>query len=323
MLFSSAPLRRLRRSLFGISLEETTFVKRGFYQDGDSYSRQRLEHIAATFVSGYHAALEDDRFEPLLSSLHSHEKDLQGFAFEGAAMGLSLLDYFTPSQQRLMSFLQGPGKEHIYMLHVGAGWTLGRLPRNPYRMMGQLDPLLRWLALDGYGFHEGFFSWQRFFNDRVLPGRLSGYALRVFDQGLGRSLWFVKGATVSEVCATIATFPVERRRDLWSGVGLASAYAGCVSQDELLALYNAAGKDRWHLAQGATFAAKARQRAGNPTAHTELACQVFSGLSLDEAAQLTDECLCDLPQGEQSYELWRSRLRARLASYETDARTSV
>jgi enediyne biosynthesis protein E3 len=321
MFFSSAPLRRLRRSLFGISLEEITFVKRGFYRGGEPRSQQRLEQIAATFVSGYHAALEDDRFEALLPALQNVDTVLQGFAFEGAAMGLSLLDYFSPSQQHLVTFMQGAGKEHIYMLHVGAGWTLGRLPRNPCRLMQQFDPLLRWLVLDGYGFHEGFFAWRRSFVDQILPPRLSGYACRVFDQGLGRSLWFVKGATISEISATIAAFPAERQSDLWSGIGLASAYAGSASSDsldELQALCSAAGKDRWHLAQGAAFAAKARQRAGNPTAHTELACQTFSGLSQDEAARLSDECLQDLPAGEQNYELWRARLRSRLANYETD-----
>lgn len=312
MPFFAIQTRRLRRSLFGIPLEATTFAKRGFYQ-GDKAAQHRLELIAATFLRGYHAVLEDDSFDTLVPSLQGIEPELQGFAYEGAAMAFALLDYFLPRKRGLVAFMQGPGANHIYMLHVGAGWTLGRLPRSANKLMQQYDPLLSWLVLDGYGFHQGFFSWPRFIENHVPPTRLSGYALRAFDQGLGRSLWFVKGADVDQVGLAIAAFPPERRGDLWSGIGLASAYAGGVERSGLELIYHLAGKHRWHLAQGAVFAAKARQRAETPAAHTNLACTIFTGYSSDEAAQLSDLCLEGLPPGEEAYELWRLRLRSRLA----------
>lgn len=312
MLFFSTQVRQLRRSLFGIPLEATTFAKRGFYQ-GDKAAQHRLELIAATFLQGYHAVLEDDCFEALIPSLQGIETERQGFAYEGAAMALALLDYFMPMKRGLAAFMQGPGANHIYMLHVGAGWTLGRLPRSAARLMRQYDPLLSWLVLDGYGFHQGFFSWPRFIEHHIPPARLAGYALRAFDQGLGRSLWFVKGANVEQVGQAIEAFPPQRRGDLWSGIGLASAYAGGQERVGLEHLYHIAGKHRWHLAQGATFASKARQRAENPAAHTDLACTIFTGYSSDEAARLSDLCQADLPGGPDAYELWRLRLRSRLA----------
>lgn len=312
MLFFSTQARQIRRSLFGIPLEATTFAKRGFYQ-GDKAAQHRLELIAATFLQGYHAVLEEDRFEVLIPSLQGIETERRGFAYEGAAMALALLDYFMPMKRGLATFMQGPGANHIYMLHVGAGWTLGRLPRSAARLMRQYDPLLNWLVLDGYGFHQGYFSWPRFIEHHVPPPRLAGYALRAFDQGLGRSLWFVKGADVEQVSQAIEAFPPQRRGDLWSGIGLASAYAGGQERAGLEHLYHMAGKHRWHLAQGATFAAKARQRAENPAAHTDLACTIFTGYSSDEAAQLSDLCQADLPEGQDAYELWRLRLRSRLA----------
>lgn len=302
---------RLRRSLFGISLAETTFAKRGFYR-GDRCAQEKLELIGRTFVQGYHAALTDDRFEVLVPCLQTIDAEFRGFAFEGAAMGLALLDYFPPRKRRLDAFLHGPGANHIYMLHVGAGWTLGRLPRSSTKLIEQFDPLLGWLVLDGYGFHEGFFSWRRFIQDQEPP-RLSGYALQAFDQGLGRSLWFVKGADTSQIIACIDTFPPFRQSDLWSGVGLACAYAGGVEREVIQALSDGAGKYRLHLAQGAAFAAKARQLAGNPVVHTDRACEIFSGHSCDEAVRITDESLRNLPQGQQSYEMWRLRVRSQLA----------
>jgi len=310
MFFSFSLLPFLRRSLFGISSEETTFARRGFSR-GDSRTQGTLEHIGALFVEGYHLALADDRMEVLVPALEELEAAYRGFAFEGAAMALSLLDYFSPFKRRLASFIRGPGAHHVYMLHVGAGWTLGRLPRSLQGLMGQFDPLLSWLVVDGYGFHQGFFSWPRFIAGQEMPAHLSAQAAQVFDQGLGRSLWFVKGADIARIHEAVFAFPAERRRDLWSGIGLACAYAGGIGQDEVQALCSAAGTARWHLAQGAAFAAKARQRAGNPAAHTDLACRIFSGLSSEEAAAVSDACLIDLPQG--AYALWRARIRAQLA----------
>jgi hypothetical protein len=304
--------QRLRKSLFGIPPQETDFARRGFHIGAED-GHEKLERSASSFVQGYHAALEDDCFDVLTSRLTAIAVEYQGFAFEGAAMGLSLLDYFSPWKRRLATFSEGPGAAHLYMLYVGAGWTLGRLPRSASALRRRFDPLLGWLALDGYGFHQGFFSWQRYIQQQQPPAHLSDAELHVFDQGLGRSLWFVKGATTDQVIAAVAVFPQARQSDLWSGVGLAAGYAGGVNADSLQALYDAAGFHRLHLAQGAAFAAKARQRAGNLVPHTDLACRIFSGLTAAEAAQVTDESLQDLPTDEMAYAAWRSQIRLKLA----------
>jgi hypothetical protein len=200
------------------------------------------------------------------------------------------------------------------MAHVGLGWVVARLPwlrRHVDRPLAPLDPLLRWLVVEGYGFHEGYFHWPRAVAAQEVPGRLSGYARRAFDQGLGRSLWFVHGADVARVAAAVAAFPPPRHADLWGGVGLACAYAGGAGADALHALRESAGPYQPPLAQGAAFAAKARQRAGNPAAHTGLACEILCGASADAAAHLTDDALKDLsPDGDEpAFEVWRRRIQ--------------
>jgi hypothetical protein len=171
---------------------------------------------------------------------------------------------------------------------------------------------LRWLTVDGYGFHQGYFDWPRYIKQQARPPQLSGYACRVFDQGLGRSLWFVEGADVTRIPQTVATIPPTRHADLWSGVGLACAYAGGVDESQIMHLRTAAGSHQLCLAQGAAFAAKARQRANNPANHTALACEVLCSLSSDAAARLTDDALRDLPADgvEPAYEVWRQRIQA-------------
>lgn len=302
---------RLRRSLFGLSAARTALTARGFYQ-GSPQAREQFQQIVSAFVQGYHEALEDHRLEVLVPRLQAVAAEFRGFAFEGAALELACLDYVCPWKRRFQALACGPGANHVYELHIGVGWMLGRLPRNTGRFLQRFDPLLRWLVVDGYGFSAGFSSPQRFFQDHALPARLSGYALRAFDQGLGRCLWFVKGADAARVIATIQAFPTHRQRDLWSGVGVACAYAGGGEPEAIQELGEAARAYRPHLAQGSAFAAMARKRAGNPAVYTEHACEVLSGHSSEEVVRITHESMRGLPQHGDAYELWRSQVRARL-----------
>ena len=315
-------LGQCRKLIFGISLEETTVARRGFVvRNGEI--RQHLEKIGRIFVQGYHAALLDPRPPALTARLGEIEPQFQDFAYEGAAMGLTLLDILNPWRQRhLRDFLAGPGAPHAYMIQVGVGWALARLRRPVEGWLNRLDLVVKWLALDGYGFHEGYFDWPRYIENQVTPAHLSGYACRGFDQGLGRCLWFVKGAEIPRIAATIATFPAARRPDLWSGVGLACGYAGGVECQAIEALAHAAGAYHAQLAQGIVFAAGTRQKAGNPVPHTEMACQLICGMSLAEAAQLfavTGEAL-SMAEPEPAFEVWRQRIQAQFICQEESER---
>lgn len=307
--------RRLRLRLLGIDAREATFARRGFHASGAA-ARERLEEVGFTFLRGYHAALAEEEPGPLGAALDREAPERRGFAYEGAAMALALLDRLAPwRRDRVERFLRGPGDGHAYMVHVGAGWALARLRRGLDRPPAGMNPLLGWLALDGYGFHEGYFHPGRVVERREVPRRLRGYARRAFDQGVGRSLWFVLGADPERVAACVRAFPAERASDLWSGVGLACAYAGGSDEGGRALLRLAAGEHRSWLAQGAAFAAGARERAGNPALHTDEACRAFCGTGPAEAAAVTDRTLGGLgpAPGVPAYEVWRSRIREHFA----------
>jgi hypothetical protein len=299
------------RRLLGISPNEATFARRGF-DGGDPEARRRLETIGSVFLFGYHTALEDTGSD-LSSRLDEVEADLRGFAYEGAAMGLALLTAFMPWRwRRLQMFLQGPGDRHSYMVHVGLGWALAASPVPIRPVLSRLDPLLRWLAVDGFGFYHGYFAAVRHLAEQRVPRRLKGYACRVFDQGLGRALWFAEVADVDRVAHAIARFPERRQADLWSGVGLACTYAGGAEDQALAWLRSAAGRFRAPLGQGASFAAKARQRAGNPAPHTDRACVLLCGVPAEVAARVTDDSVRNLPtDSAEAYETWRERIQNR------------
>jgi hypothetical protein len=301
----------MRRWLLGLRAEETGYTQRGF-QGATEAMQARLEQVGGTFLDGYHLALEHETPVAVVAELNRVPLELRGFAFEGAAMGLGLLESLTPwRSDRVNQFLSIAGDAHAYMIHVGVGWVWARFSWRRRATEQQLDPLLRWLAYDGWGFHEGFFHWPQYTAGRPAPPSLSGYERRVFDQGLGRSFWFVKGGNPELIARSINNLDALRRADLWSGVGLSSSYAGMVPEDDLHQLRELAGEYWPQLAQGSAFAAKARQRAGNLTDYTHLATRILCGMSALDAARLCDTTLEHLPTDttEPGYEIWRQRLQ--------------
>lgn len=304
--------RRVARRLFGIAPGETSFERRGFRWDSEDV-RERLEAVAGRFVEGYHAALEEPSTAGLARRLEEIPAEVSGFAYEGAGMALALLDTLTPwrAGRRLDALLRGPGDPHHYLVYVGAGWILARLPLSPERLLARLDPVLGWLALDGYGFHEGFFHPERTVARHQVPGKVRGYARRAFDQGIGRSLWFVEGAGPERLRTTISSFPSGRQGDVWSGTGLACAYAGGRDRATVERLAAYAGGHAPQFAQGIAFAAGARHRAGNLAPQTELACEVVWGLDATRVAEAVLDLSHGLPPdgAEPAFESWRRRIQ--------------
>lgn len=315
------------RRVLGLSPREASFSRRGFRCDSPAV-REHLEEVGACFVRGYNAALESRRPDELAARIAAQVlPPFAGFAYEGAGMAWNLLDTMTPwRRDRVRRLLLGPGEPHVYLVIVGAGWALARLPfARVEALLARLDRVLGWLTLDGYGFHDGFFRWPRSIVRQEVPGRLHGYARRAFDHGLGRSLWFVEAADPERIAGRIAGFPAARRADLWAGVGLAAAYAGGVpaaALDELRALAagtapgDRLGDHRAALAQGAAFAAAARARAGNLAPHTRLACERICGTTAEEAAALAERLRpTGAPPGTNgaaAFEGWRQEIQQAL-----------
>ena len=219
-------LSKLRRSLLGVSHKEATS-----FSEGNSSTWKHLETAVLAAIEGYHSTLDGSKFEALVPRLNTVALELRGYAYEGAAMGLTGLDCLLPWKNRLRAYMAGPGEAHIYMVHIGAGEALARLRKKPEPFIARLeDRVLCWLVMDGYGFHEGFFSRHRYVDEQVVPAHLSSYARRIFDQGLGRSIWFSAGANVDRIAAIIAAFPQARQADLWVGIGVACTYVGGVDR---------------------------------------------------------------------------------------------
>ncbi|GGS57605.1 DUF1702 family protein [Actinokineospora fastidiosa] len=314
----SSSWRALRRRVLTPGVAETSVEKRGFHQKSPA-ATERLETVGKTFLDGYAHAVEARTAADAEQAIERLPDWLRGFAYEGAGMGLAILDGlpFGRSDNVARLLARPVGAAYQTLIYVGIGWAMARLPRFRWPRARALDPVLAPLVLDGYGFHQAYFHTARYvdgqYRDPAFPwpgGAHGSYANRAIDQGIGRALWFVCGTDPERVADRIEAFPAERRGDLYAGTGLAATYAGGVTEDELRTLARRAGAHRADVAQGSAFAAFARVSAGIVPAHSAMATQVFCGTTPEEAARLTTE-LRPVRQDEHelpAYEVWRQRL---------------
>lgn len=312
-----SPWKLLHQYILSIPESEVLLETRGI-RPTTEVARDHLESVGRFFLKGYHEALIDPDAEPLCFRLSNLEQKYAGFAFEGAAMACWLMDSLSVFRRsRWSKLLNHANTLHPYVLHVGVGWALARIPwtrSRPEAFLRRFDPLLGWLIIDGYGFHEGYFHASKWIRQPEYRPRLSAYGCRVFDQGLGRSLWFVEATDVSQIPRTISSFHADRHADLWSGVGLACAYAGEATPPDLDRLLSSAGSHASDLRQGVAFGAEARVRGRISDAATDRTCLRICGIDAESAAALTRSTrpllqsaigATDIPL----YETWRRQIR--------------
>ena len=320
-------LGAIRRLVLTPSLDDVTFARRGFPVTPTA-ATARLEAIPQSVIVGFEWGVEARTQWDLERRLELVEPEMRGFAYEGATMALTVRDAMPGGRRhQARDLLSGPGVPHTFLTYIGIGFAMARLPRPLWKgVLPDLTgtpyyPTMSWLAVDGYGFDRAYFETDRWVTrqQRLAPypwlGR-AGYFPRAVDQGIGRALWFIHGGQPAEVAAAVERFAGDRRADLWSGVGLAATFAGGTDADGLRHLRVAAGAHRDHLAQGAVFAAKARTFAGFVPDHSETGVMILAGLSSPAAAALADEVAVGgfADTAEPDYEMWRERIRARVAT---------
>lgn len=317
----------LRRHLMAPSLAKVTFASRGF-PVAPAAATERLEAIPQAVVCGFEWGIDErDQWE-VERRLNMVEPELRGFAYEGATMAFTIRDAMAAGRgRRTRRLLTGPGQRHIFLAYIGIGFAMARLPRPLWKNVvpdltgSPYYPTMSWLAVDGYGFDRAYFDTRRWVDEQKPPppypwAGCPDYFLRAVDQGIGRALWFIHGAQPVPVAAAVRRFASARRPDLWSGVGLAAAFAGGCAPAGLATLRQEAAGYEAELAQGVVFAVKARDYAGLVPDHTAAAAEAVAGLRVSAAVALADGSSVGTSEpGEMpAYERWRQKVRANFAS---------
>lgn len=309
--------RRLLRNM--LTKTSVDFSDRGFYLESAA-SRRHLETYAQAFIDGAVAqvAYGHDIHEVLLKQ----DVDSRGFAYEGAAFSAAMMDSLHIYAGRNVRVLNaGPGIAFRHLINVGVGWAMGKT-HFPAGFFSTPDPLLRWLAYDGAGFQRCFFRPESV-NDvlaRLARGRSRD---RIVAQGVGRSLWFIDAGNIDRIRSRVNSAPDNIRGDVWSGVGLAAAYAGDAAPVNSTHLLEAAEKWTSNLGQGVIFGSAARDAHGHvPESTTTLARELLKATPATAAAW-ADEAALGLRThrtGPNEYLAWQHRLQD-LANHRLKAQT--
>src|SRR4051794_10899353 len=104
-------LSKVLRRVFNLSAADfpTMAAERYGPQDDMEQTWLLFEPVASTLVDSFWTTVDDARFETLVPKLNAVPIELRGIAYEGAGMGLMLLDSLLPYKKRLPRFLAGPG----------------------------------------------------------------------------------------------------------------------------------------------------------------------------------------------------------------------
>ena len=307
--YSTLPVRRLLR----LSPDQASFQTRGFTGASPS-SQSALEMIGQTFIDGYNTAILSNDVRDVLQYVSCIPSTERGFAVEGVVMGTAVADALPFRKSLLPACIESFEADFTYLAHVGAGWSLARVPWRRRRILAELAPLHHWLAFDGLGFHDTYFYHRRIFGG--WRRERSGYVARAYDQGVGRALWFVAGGSVVAAVELLSALPESRHSDIWSGLGLAMTYAGLAAAGDIAGACEAAGPHRAQFAQGVAFACEARFLARHVPAHTDLAAKTVTGIGADELSALVRAARGNLPADTAdapAYEIWRHRVASAIS----------
>ena len=225
-----------------------------------------LAEARAAFSQGFQEALgaPPDALPRLLLDMPYQRR---GFALEGAAMAVVLVDELSGDPRRLLgALLAGRSVAEQVLGAVGVGWASARLGRSSAWLPPELDPRYMHAVTDGYGFHQGFFHSDRFMG-RGFP-RGKGELSAPYDIGLGRALWFVHLGCVDPIARAIDNMLADRRMHLWRGVGTACAFTR--SSEHGVALVGDAAKFETHFRVGLETGTQLLRALARPTEENAL-----------------------------------------------------
>lgn len=205
----------------------------------------RLLHARKLFVLGYQEALKASK-EDLPTLFNKATGNSRGFALEGAAMAVTMIDELDKSDKGLLALLLSGKQEHERELcAIGVGWASARL-RYPAQWIPsciyELQPVI-----DGYGFYQGFFNGYKPKESQYF--KLVQQEHEAYFNGIGRSIWFTLADSLKKINTTIAKYTDEAKGALWCGVGTACIFTG--NDDHLKKLMELAGSYETAISEGA------------------------------------------------------------------------
>jgi len=152
--------------------------------------------------------------------------------------------------------------QHGSQIHVGLGWAMAECSVLSCSVLSGLSSEFQWRVWDGFGYYSGLFNRRETVRLQNYPPDLNPEWSSAFDQGLGRSFWYIAQANSERVASMIHLFSEERQTNIWRGVGLAMSYIGGLKNSLVNEVLQKAETDRSAVRCGALLALEGKEKAG-------------------------------------------------------------
>ena len=271
---------------------------------------QKMDAIQNTFLRVQDIFFEAPDWKRHVAELESADIEFRSIAYESASMSIALDDLKQGEQlTNWLQFLNEAAPAHDTQVHVGLGWAFAQTLKNPIAYLPELNPMMRYRVLDGYGYYEGIFRRRRSIINHLKLQVEDTVASGALDQGIGRSIWYLNKGIIDDAKTMIEDFAAERHKDLWRGLGIAIAYVGGCDEQTLQEIFSKSDSYKTQLATGAVMALVSRDAAKYISADTELACKIFCNKPAEQILELNYSIKSKLDlNADDAYAKWISEL---------------
>ncbi|MBK8494275.1 MAG: DUF1702 family protein [Chitinophagaceae bacterium] len=276
---------------------------------------QKIESIQSVFLETQLFYATHNDIIGLISYMEKFPVDFRSIAYESASMAIAINDLEQKGKLiNWLHYVNGPAKLHKAQVYVGLGWAIAKLKLPFLPIVEKIETAYYFRVADGCGYYDGSFRQRQTVLGLQLPAYLPQAALHMYDQGVGRSLWYSSRADINKVKNKIEGFPAERQAALWRGMGIAVAYVGGCDDAYLETVWQYAGANNIQLAYGAALAARSRMKADSMTADTDRCSRLWFICSAGVANEFSAETGDTAGAGnEAGYINWVNQIENRLA----------
>src|SRR5258706_8350235 len=149
-----------------------------------------MEKIGYVFQQALYISTEKDALG-IGEHLENVDLEFRAVAYEGIAMGLASKDLAGGALKLWHSFMRNSDLNYSPHVHVGLGWAIAKKKLSSLVLLETFEPLMLYRVLDGCGYYNGMFRQIQTIINAERPPNLQAKDFEAFDQGVGRSIWYI------------------------------------------------------------------------------------------------------------------------------------
>lgn len=243
----------------------------------------RMEYIQKLFLDVEQATEKISDLNGIKTLLEQEPPEFRSIAYESASMTIAARDLsHIKTINHWIQFRQSCSTSHTFHIDIGLGWAFARTDMEPINFIGSMNPAVKRMVFDGFGYYYGLFKGRNTVKNKIIPEGIEAEKTNGFDQGLGRRLWYMAKGNVNDLRHLLQGFNEARQPDLWRGIGIACGYVGGNKEETLEHLSYVAGSYERQLGTGIKLAFISRIASGSVNEDVKMAYRMICKETIDE-----------------------------------------